>query len=150
MFVFQIQQTGQTELQIGFQKLLDEFQDWHSQFELLEPESEIVMVRRFEQEGPGWLELKPATVAYKAQHFPGKTILRRTDALFLSFQKGNADNFVKIDALSAEFGSTNPYGRFQPNTRLIVDISDSDEERFLQVATIDKTERFRELGFDIQ
>src|ERR1051325_6389958 len=88
MWVLQIQPTGQAELQLGFQKLLAEFEDWHSQFELLEPESEIVMVRRFEQEGPGWLELKPATVAYKATHFPGKTILRRTDALFLSFQKG--------------------------------------------------------------
>jgi hypothetical protein len=149
MFVLQIQERGYAELQLSFEKLTAELQDWRRQLELLEPESTVVIQRRFEQEGPEWLELTPAYAAEKERKYPGKTILRRTDALYLSFQKDNADNFVQIRPLDAAFGSQNPYGGFQPNTRLIVDINDQDEERFLTVVIADKTERIRELGFDV-
>lgn len=149
MFVLQIQERGYAELQLGFEKLAAEFRDWRHQFELLEPESTFVIQRRFEEEGPGWLELTPVYAKAKERKYPGKTILRRTDALYLSFQSGNADNVVKITETNAEFGSLNAYGRFQPDARLIVDISEQDEERFLTVVLADKTERIREIGFDV-
>lgn len=149
MFVLQIQEHGYSELQLGFEKLAAEFQDWRHQFELLEPESTLVIERRFEQEGPGWLELTAAYAKAKDQKYPGKTILRRTDALYLSFESGNADNVMKITPLGAEFGSQNDYGGYQPDSRLIVDINNQDEERFLTLVLADKTERIRELGFDV-
>lgn len=95
------------------------------------------------------MELTRVYAAQKAKNYPGKTILRRTDTLYLSFEKGNADNFVRIGPLSAEFGSKNPYGVFQPDTRLIVQISDQGEERMLKIVTADKSDKFRTLGFDV-
>lgn len=149
MFVLQLQQSGANKLLLTFDKLAAEFQDWRAQLELLEPESTIEIQTRFDQEGPGWLELTRVYAAQKAKNYPGKTILRRTDTLYLSFEKGNADNFVRIGPLSAEFGSKNPYGVFQPDTRLIVQISDQGEERMLKIVTADKSDKFRTLGFDV-
>lgn len=150
MFVLQITETGAQDLQIAFTLLEAEFANWSEQFEKLEPESAIVLQRRFEDEGPGWLELTPRYAAWKSKHFPGKTILRRTDAGFLSFATGNVGNVTRIAPLKAEFGSDIEYLAFQPESRLIVEITDQNEEKFLQVVITDKTERIRELGFEIQ
>lgn len=149
MFVLQIQERGYDELQLGFEKLLAEFQDWRPHFELLEPESTTVIQRRFDQEGPGWLELTTKYAAWKSRHYPGKTILRRTDRGYLSFQTGSDGNITRIEPLSAEFGSDVEYLAFHQDTRPIIQISDQDEERFLQVVIADKTERIKEIGFDV-
>lgn len=50
--------------------------------------------RQFASEGQtasgGWSPLSPRYAAWKAAHFPGKTILRRTDELFNSLTEGPA------------------------------------------------------------
>lgn len=150
MFELRLQESGHAELQLAFQKLEAEFRDWHTAFEKLEPESTVVIQRRFDQEGPGWLALTRVYAAQKEKQYPGKTILRRTDALYHSFEKGGAGNVTRIEALSAEFGSNVVYGFFHQDKRPIIQISEQDELRFLSVATTEKTERVRELGFQIQ
>jgi hypothetical protein len=149
MFILEIQEHGATELQLAFQRLEVEFQNWKPQFEKLEPESTTTIHRVFEQEGPGWLELRPSTVAQKSKHYPGKTILRRTDRLYLSFAKGNAGNIARIEALSAEFGSDIAYGIYHQDTRPIIRITDQDENRFIEIVVTDKNRRLQELGFTL-
>lgn len=149
MFILQLQESGSQDLQIAFTRLESEFSNWSEQFEKLEPQSTIVIQRRFEAEGPGWLELTPSYAAQKSKRYPGKTILRRTDNLFLSFESGNAGNITRIEPLSAEFGSSVAYGIYHQDSRPIIQISDQDEQRFLQVVIADKNERIRALGFEL-
>jgi phage gpG-like protein len=65
--------------------------------------------RNFELEGSyvgGWAPLSPAYRAWKSEHYPGKTILRRTDALFRSLQ--------------FDGGQVGQGGIFQADTRALV------------------------------
>jgi len=65
--------------------------------------------RNFELEGSyvgGWAPLSPGYAAWKQAHYPGRTILRRTDALFQS--------------LTFEHGQVGPRGIFLPGERSLV------------------------------
>lgn len=142
-------ESGYAELQLAFELLALELADWHREFEKLEPESTVVIQTRFEQEGPGWLQLSTVYAAQKAQAFPGKTILRREDNLFHSFEKGQTGNIARIGPVSAEFGSDISYGIYHQEKRPIIQISGQDEERFLSIALPEKSQRIRELGFEV-
>lgn len=149
MFELQLNESGHKELQLAFQLLGLELADWRREFGMLEPEATVVIQTRFDQEGPGWLKLSDAYAAEKAIQFPGKTILRRTDALYHSFEKGGTGNVSRIEPMSAEFGSNIAYGIYHQEKRPIIQISERDEERFLSIAIPAKNERIREIGFDV-
>lgn len=149
MFELQLNESGHAELQLAFQLLELELADWRHEFGMIEPESTVVIQTRFEQEGPGWLQLSTVYAADKAKRYPGKTILRRTDALFHSFEKGQAGNVSRIEPLSAEFGSGIAYGIYHQDRRPVIQISGQDEERFLSVVIPAKSQRIREIGFDV-
>lgn len=77
--------------------------------------------RNFELEGSyvgGWAPLSPGYAAWKQAHYPGKTILRRTDALFRS--------------LSFENGHVGPRGIFLPGERALVLGTSVDYAQFHQ------------------
>jgi hypothetical protein len=145
MFVLQIQQTGANELIATLGAAAAEFGDWSKQFEKLEPEATIQVQQKFDQEGPGWMPLEPGYAAFKAKHYPGKTILRRTDALYHSFESGATGNVTRIQPMTAEFGS-NLYGIYHQTRRPIINITGSDEDRFIHIVMTDKAERFIDLG----
>lgn len=66
--------------------------------------------RNFETEGSlvgGWAPLSPQYAAWKQRHYPGKTILRRTDALFHSMSYRGA-------------GHVGPQGIFIAESRALV------------------------------
>lgn len=75
--------------------------------------------RNFETQGSyvgGWRPLDPGYASWKAKHYPGKTILRRTDALFrsLSFdgsQAGAGGIFV-ADETTLVVGTSIPYAQY--------------------------------------
>lgn len=76
--------------------------------------------RNFETQGGfiegGWKPLSPAYARWKAQHYPGKTILRRTDALFRSLQLTGStpgpDGIFEPDARSLVLGTAVAYARY--------------------------------------
>lgn len=148
MFALELNESGYAELQLAFQLAELEFRDWRSGLRKLEPESTIVIQRRFEQEGPGWLELTRVYAREKARKYPGKTILRRTDKGYLSFAKGNEGNIARIEPLSGEYGSAVGYLVYHQETRPIIQFSADDEERFFVILLEDKNTRLRELGFN--
>lgn len=76
--------------------------------------------RNFETEGSyvgGWAALSPRYAAWKQEHYPGKTILRRTDALLRSMtlysggQVGAQGIFV-ADARSLVLGTSVAYAKY--------------------------------------
>jgi phage gpG-like protein len=76
--------------------------------------------QNFRREGApvgGWRPLSPRYAAWKAKHYPGKTILRRTDRLIQSLIWTGAtlglrgDRVAEFSATGAVFGTRVPYAR---------------------------------------
>jgi len=66
--------------------------------------------REFEIEGdPAWPALSPLYRAWKARHFPGKTILRRTDRLYESLTSPGGENIAMVTPRTIRFGTRVPY-----------------------------------------
>lgn len=61
---------------------------------------------------PSWPSLSPAYAARKARIFPGKTILRRTDRLFLSLTAGGSDSMYLPGPRTLLMGTTTPYAKY--------------------------------------
>lgn len=61
--------------------------------------------------GHAWAALSPEYAAWKATHFPGKTILRRTDKLFDSVTK-RPFAIERIGTHQAEFGTDVDYAKY--------------------------------------
>lgn len=60
--------------------------------------------------GAPWAPLSPKYAAWKARHFPGKPILRRTDELFTSLTQGPAIREIGRDLLV--MGSPVTHGKY--------------------------------------
>jgi hypothetical protein len=150
MFELSLNLQGAKELLLAFQLAELEFRDWRDEFRKLEPAFTIVIQRRFEQEGPGWLELTRVYAAQKSRKYPGKTILRRTDTGYLSFAKGNEGNVSRIEPLRAEFGTAIGYMIYHQDKRPIIAISGDDEQNFYQIMVTGKNERLRQIGFNVR
>ncbi len=58
----------------------------------------------------GWRALSPPYAAWKARHYPGKTILRRDDDLWRSLTQGPAVKVIEPDRLI--LGSDVEYGKY--------------------------------------
>lgn len=72
---------------VAFERTGDELQDFSKHvFPKLTPIFEAEEARQFDAEGGGprggWAQLSPAYAKWKADNFPGKPILRRSDALY--------------------------------------------------------------------
>lgn len=96
--------------------------------------------RQFASEGAygsgGWDPLSPKYAAWKAVHYPGQTILRRTDDLYLSLTEG-----PEISILEPQFmvlGSGVDYGEFHQRgdgvpRRPPVDMPESERQAWIRV-----------------
>lgn len=149
MITLTIHITGETQLQAAFVSLGQAFSDFSPILEKIGDEGEKIQKQRFEAEGPGWTRLTPRYAAQKARKYPGKTILRREDTLYLSFQKGNTGNVRRITATEGEFGTSVSYAIFHQKSRPIIDMTSEHEARFITIAYREMNERIRELGFDL-
>lgn len=94
--------------------------------------------------------LAASTIAKK-----GNTrILRDTDLLYGSFEKGGAGNVTKISPREAEFGSNVFYGVFHQEgrgvpKRTIIEITREQEAKYSRIASDVQAERIRQLGFQV-
>jgi hypothetical protein len=75
--------------------------------------------RVFAAEGiPRWPRLSPAYADWKRRHYPGKTILRRTDRMYRSLTRaGNPDMIWQVTPRTIRYGTKVPYHRFTERTR---------------------------------
>lgn len=96
--------------------------------------------RQFASEGAygsgGWAPLSPPYAAWKAAHYPGKTILRRTDDLFTSLTEG--PEIAIMEASFMVLGSSVPYGRYHQGgegvpRRRPVELPESEREEWRRV-----------------
>lgn len=80
----------------------------------------------------GWDPLTPEYAAWKAEHYPGKPIMRRTDRLWASLTEG--PQVREEHARSLRLGTTVPYAEASSKKRPVVpEVSDSTAEEWAQV-----------------
>jgi hypothetical protein len=149
MYVLQLQEHGNAELQSTFERAIVLFSHLEPIIEKAGDEGEEFTTIRFEVEGPGWPFYTPEYAKRKAKLFPGKTIGRVTDRLYLSFRKGNADNVRRVSALSGEFGSAVSYAEFFHQRRPVIDFTEEQEQKMAETAVVELNEMFRNLGFEV-
>lgn len=155
MSVIHITIEGKDALLVGLNRFVDRARNWRPTFEKFQDVALGIFRRRFETAGPGWPPLARSTEAEKARRFGGPSrILIRTGALYGSFVKGATGNISRIDSLSAEFGSSIPYGVFHQEgrgvpERRVIEITGEDEARFERIAVDDLVEEAKGLGFEV-
>jgi phage gpG-like protein len=108
--MFRMEVAGFEPVRVSLQRFGQRIQDFRPFWiEYFAPAFYRDLQRNFELEGRyvgGWAPLSPAYKAWKDQHYPGKTILRRTDALFRS--------------LTFDGHTVGPRGIFLPEERRLV------------------------------
>lgn len=124
-------------ISVAFERTGDELKDFSKHvFPKLTPVFEAEERRQFDAQGGGprggWAALSPAYAAWKEQHYPGQSILRRTDALYEALTSSSSVFAERV--MSGEefnFGTRGvPYASFHqvgPNPRPPFDFSEDFE-----------------------
>lgn len=120
--------------------------DMRPAWEALADRFAFVERRQFATEGAyasgGWAPLSPAYAAWKARHYPGQPILRRTDDLFESLTVRPFDEHGGIEVIEPShmmLGSAVRYGRFhQHGTRRMprrrpVELTEAERREWVRI-----------------
>lgn len=106
---------GDVQLDRSLADIEDQTLDLRPVFEALADRFADLELRQFETEGrfggSGWPALSPTYARWKATHYPGKTILRRTDDLFASLTSRPFGVEV-LEPQTMVIGSDVDYGAF--------------------------------------
>lgn len=85
----------------------------------------------------GWSPLSPAYARWKARHYPGKTILRRTDALWRSLTEGPMVAVLEPDYMvlgtSVEYAEYHQLGGGRLPRRRPVELADAERREWVKV-----------------
>lgn len=82
--------------------------------------------------GENWQPLSDSYGKWKAIHYPGQPLLRRTDALFRSLTEEGGDNISEVERESLVYGTRNPVAFYQQRgggrlpRRKILDVTEED------------------------
>jgi phage gpG-like protein len=105
---------GDAQLDRRLERMTGHTEDARPAFEAIRESFLAAERRQFSTQGGyasgGWAPLSPRYAEWKARHYPGQPILRRTDELFRSLTEGPEINV--IEPQFALFGSAVPYGEF--------------------------------------
>lgn len=123
----------------------------------LTPVFEAEMSRQFDSEGGGpsgaWDPLSSAYARWKEAHYPGKTILRRTDAMFQGLTQSSSPFATRVfGGDNYNFGTLNvPYASHHqvgPHTRPPFDFSEDFESDLARAALEGAREAVASAGLD--
>lgn len=97
--------------------------------------------RQFETEGAyasgGWSPLSPRYADWKAAHYPGKTILRRTDELFASLTEGPAvyvaESSFMVIGTDVEYAAFHQRGGPNLPQRRPIELPESERDAWAQI-----------------
>jgi phage gpG-like protein len=106
---------GEPQLSRTLARMTEAVDDLRPVWEALADRFASLEGRQFATEGRygsgGWAPLSPRYAAWKARHYPGKTILRRTDDLYRSLTERPLGVEV-IEPRFAIFGTAVEYGQY--------------------------------------
>ena len=98
-----------------------------------------------------WAALSPAYKIFKEREFPGKTILRRTDALYESMTGPDAlDSILRPEQNELTIGSALPYALIQHKKRPIISLSEDNKRKIVKSIQRRLVEFARTTGFQVE
>lgn len=98
-----------------------------------------------------WAPLSPAYKLFKEREFPGKSILRREDALYESMTSSDAlDSILRPEQNELTIGSALPYALAQHKTRPIVSLSEDNKRKIVKSIQQRLVEFTRRTGFHVE
>lgn len=133
---------GEEQVARTLDRLADRAEDLTPAWEVLRQRFLRVELRQFASEGRysgGWAPLSPRYAAWKARHYPGKTILRRTDELWRSLTVGPEIAILRPTEMT--LGTAVPYAIHhqrpstpgQPPRRRPLELSEYERRQWVKV-----------------
>lgn len=139
-FTFSIE--GETQIDRTLLRWAEGVEDATDLWDALADRFASIQKRQFRSEGDygsgGWQALSPAYAAWKARAYPGKTILRRTDALYNSLTRRPFGVEV-IEPSRMAVGSGIDYGRLHQAgggslpQRRVVELPESERRHWVNL-----------------
>lgn len=133
----------------AFTQIEREVDDLSPIFEAVGPEALADIQKRLDNHpGP---PLAAATIKRKGH----ARILRDTDELYASFQKGASGNVFRVTRTEGEFGTSNFKAQFhQEGTRrmpkrAVIEVTGEQEARYSEIAADVFSKRIKEIGFEV-
>jgi hypothetical protein len=97
-----------------------------------------------------WAPLSPAYKIFKEREFPGKSILRREDALYESMTGPDAlDSILRPEKDELTIGSALPYALAQHRRRPIISLSEDNKRKLIKSIQQRLVEFARNTGFQV-
>ena len=97
-----------------------------------------------------WAALSPAYKIFKEREFPGKTILRRTDALYESMTGPDAlDSILRPEKEELTIGSALPYALVHQKFRPVISLSEDNKRKMVKSIQQRLVEFARQTGFQV-
>ena len=98
-----------------------------------------------------WTPLSPAYKLFKEREWPGKTILRREDALYESMTGPDAlDSVLRPERDELLIGSLLPYALFHQGMRPIISFTENTVRRFMKSIQERLVDFVRGTGLEVQ
>jgi len=98
-----------------------------------------------------WAPLSPAYKVFKEREFPGKSILRREDALYESMTGPDAlDSILRPEVDELIIGSALPYALIQHRKRPIISLSEDNKRKIVKSIQRRLVEFARTTGFQVE
>ncbi len=98
-----------------------------------------------------WAALSPAYKIFKEKEFPGKTVLRREDALYESMTGPDAlDSILRPEKDELTIGSALPYALAQHKRRPIISLSEDNKRKIVKSIQQRLVEFARHTGFQAE
>jgi phage gpG-like protein len=98
-----------------------------------------------------WSPLSPAYKVFKEREFPGKTILRRSDALYESMTGPDAlDSILRPEKDELVIGSGLPYALIHQKFRPVISLTEDNKRSFIKSIQQRLIEFARSAGFETE
>jgi len=150
---------GEIELDRMLTRLISISGDFSATLEEAGQEFRDIEKARFQAEGYGWAPLSPAYARRKEREYPGKTILRRTDRLYLGMTvKGASDNVSIVTATEGTFGvsglaglrgSYHQTGTSRMPQRTVIEFSEEEKRAFTKIIQQSIIRQAQEAGWQV-
>lgn len=153
-FVAEVQ--GSVQLDRAFNRVEQEISDFRNFWPAVIIAFYDIETEQFHSEGAKgasgqWAPLSPAYKIFKEREFPGKTILRREDALYESMTGPDAlDSILRPEKDELVIGSALPYALTQHKKRPIISLSENNKRRIVKSIQQRLVEFARKTGFQVE
>lgn len=141
MFKFEV--AGDVQMARGFSRFAEGIKDLRPAFREIERSFREIEKRQFQSEGRygsgGWAPLSPTYAEWKAERFPGRTILQLTGALMGSLVGKTSESVTEIERLSLAIGTRLKYaiwhqkGTPRMPARSIIRLTEEDKRQWMKI-----------------